>query len=770
MTHHGSPSLSPAYVSPPCFNLHIESTSATVWTRRPVAAGLMAGVLAAILAKPVGAATTEDGAEVHELPPVEVSAGAGRSAPERVGSAALLDEQTLFDSHVFTVNEALRKVPGVYVRDEEGFGIRPNIGIRGMNPFRSTKVLFLEDGLLLNYAPYGDNDIYYHPPVDRYDGIEVMKGADLTQYGPQTISGAVNYLTPNPPKGFGGFAAFTGGNRDYLNGHLRAGGTIGPVGGLADFVHKEGQGARDNSFVQLDDFNLKGVFEIDPNNTLAWRGDYYQEDSQSTFGITEAELRNFGHRYNPFRYDRFQTSRWATSATHEYRFNDSARLATSFYWSQFDRDFWRQNNQQPTDTNCGMAFREARLNGEAVDVEDCRFNRGRLRHYNAWGVESKFHADHDLFVIPSQLDLGFRAHYETQHRLTQDGTSPTVHDGVLIEDSSRFADAYAGFLRNRFIVGDWSFTPGVRVESVSYQRQNRLPNQISARGRSSVTEPLPSFALDYSPAKEATLFFGFHRGFAPQRVEDSVYGNGNTAEIGPELSWNYELGVKARPSRSLQSDLTLFNNDFQTLTVLGTVGGNDTPVAQGEALFQGLELSGRVDGGDVLDSDHNPYALLAYTWVPVAKSLTPFKCLPLSDGTVPPSCPNGLVYGSKAGNRLPYAPEHLLTAKLGYSHAIGLDVSLEAVFTADQFADFMNLASGADHPNGPNSAEARSGQYGRLQNYTVVNFAGTYQVLKGLNLFVTIKNLLDNQYIVDRVRGIMPGSPRLVQAGFRYDF
>jgi len=33
-----------------------------------------------------------------------------------------------------------------------------------------------------------------------------------------------------------------------------------------------------------------------------------------------------------------------------------------------------------------------------------------------------------------------------------------------------------------------------------------------------------------------------------------------------------------------------------------------------------------------------------------------------------------------------------------------------------------------------------------------------------------VKNIFDNQYVVDRVRGILPGSPRLAQAGFKYDF
>ncbi len=80
------------------------------------------------------------------------------------GSADVIDRETLERSRVFTVNEALRKVPGVNVRDEEGLGLRPNIGIRGLNPTRSTKVTLMEDGVPLAYAPYGDNASYYHPP------------------------------------------------------------------------------------------------------------------------------------------------------------------------------------------------------------------------------------------------------------------------------------------------------------------------------------------------------------------------------------------------------------------------------------------------------------------------------------------------------------------------------------------------------------------------------------------------------------------------------
>ena len=159
----------------------------------------------------------------------------------------------MFTSHVLNTAEALRKVTGVNVRDEEGFGLRPNIGIRGLNPTRSTKVLLLEDSLFLSYAPYGDNASYFHPLMDRYDRIEVIKGADMLLYGPQTISGTINYVTPNPPATPGGFVAATGGNRDYFNGQAFYGGWHNNLGGLVDVVHKQGDGARDNTHHEVTD-------------------------------------------------------------------------------------------------------------------------------------------------------------------------------------------------------------------------------------------------------------------------------------------------------------------------------------------------------------------------------------------------------------------------------------------------------------------------------------------------------------------------------------
>jgi Fe(3+) dicitrate transport protein len=707
---------------------------------------------------PAMATDTDSQSTALEMPVVEIveSANSMQTIP---GAVNILTQEELFDSHVLNVNEALRKIPGVNVRDEEGFGMRPNIGIRGMNPTRSTKTLLLEDGIPLSYAPYGDNASYYHPPIERFASIEVLKGPSQILFGPQTISGTINYLTPNPPTTPGGYLSFTGGTREFYDGHFNYGGTVGDFAGLLDITHKESEGARDNTHADINDFNIKGVYDINASNALTLRANYFQEDSQLTYsGITDAEMRNFGIRYNPFKNDRMQTDRYGASLTHQLNFNNDITLTTNVYWSSFNRDWWRQSSTT-TDTQCGSTFANNRLAGKSVDVDKCNSIQGRLRDYHTYGVEPRLHVNHQSLGINNELDMGFRAHYEEQSRV-QENRKPLTDSVTIGEDNERTTDAYSGFAQNRFVLGDWSLTPGVRIENVNYDRANLLPGK-EAEGKANLTEILPAFGITHNPNDQITTFFGFHGGFAPPRVEDEVSGTGQPINVGPEKSWNYELGVRTKPYTGAKLDVTLFQADFQQQNAVGSIAGGTTPLATGQALYQGIDLFGRQDFGSLFNSDHNVYFQAAYTWVGTAEMTSEFKCLAV-DGTIPSACVDGIVPGAQEGNRMPYAPKHTLTSTIGYSHPSGFDFHLETVFVGEQFSDFANT---------PEATANGNGQLGKIDGYVVLNLGTTYHV-KPLNtdVFVSLKNLLDEEYIVDRTRGILPGSPRLVQAGFKVNF
>ena len=680
---------------------------------------------------------------------VVVVAGEIAGSHERLrrfpGSVDVVERDTLQKAGVMTTSEALRKVAGLHVRDEEGFGLRPNIGIRGLNPTRATKVLLLEDGIPLTYAPYGDNASYYHPPIDRFERLEVLKGGAQIAYGPQTVGGAVNYLTPRPPAQPTGALTLTGGNRDYFNGHGSYGATLGRTGFLLDYMRKQGDGSRENLNHKLNDVNGKVVQGVGASQTLTFRGNYYSEDSNVTYSGLRQDEYLANPRANPFRNDFFYADRYGASATHALAMSGNAAMTTNVYWSSFRRHWWRQSsnsNERPNDASDPLC-------GGMANLSTTCGNQGRLREYYAWGVEPRLTVHHRTFGVASETDFGVRAHFENQDRVQQNGDTATARSGVLVESNVRTNAAYATFAQNRFLFGGWTVTPGVRVEHVQYARTNRLGNAgAGVTGDTQLTRMIPGLGVSHTTGEQVTMFAGVHRGFAPPRTEDIISNAGGVVDLDPELSWNYEAGIRSTLRPGVSVDTTVFRMDYENQVVPASLAGGvgATLTNGGETLHQGFELRAQIDSAPIIGSAHDVYLRIAYTYLPIAE-FTGRRFSNIS----------GFGGVSVSGNRLPYAPEQMAVVGVGYSHS-ALDMRLEAVRTSDQFADDLNTV-----------VPSADGQRGLIPGYTVWNAAVNYTVSR-TTLFVTVKNLLDELFIVDRTRGILPGSPRLVQAGVRLGF
>ncbi len=673
-------------------------------------------------------------------------AGSRESLDEIPGSIERIDRETLTNARVFNFSEALRKVAGVSIRDEEGFGLRPNIGIRGLNPTRSSKVLLLEDGLPISYAPYGDNASYYHPPIERFESIEVLKGSGQIAYGPQTVGGVINYLTPNPTEKPSLSLRLTGGNRSFFNGSFLASGTVGKTGIVASFARKQGDGSRPFINSKLNDLSTKVVQTINDRNSLTFKFSYYGEDSNVTYsGLTEAEYAADRHG-NIFKNDFFYGDRFGTSVSHASVLSRRAVLITSTYANFFKRHWWRQSS------NSGQ--RPNRLNADPNclslnDLNTTCGNEGRLREYETYGISPKFTLNYDAgTTFRGELQTGFRVHWERQDRIQKNGDLPTSRDGVVSENNQRNTFAYSGFIQNRFVFGDLAVTPGIRFEMIGIDRRNLLLAP-TAFGKTSVDAAIPGIGVAYSGLPKTTIFAGVHRGFSPPRNEDIISNTGGVIELDPELSWNYEFGARTSPFRGVRLDGTMFRMDYQNQIVPASLAGGvgSTLTNGGRTLQQGFEFVGQIDAGAILRSAHNFYVRTAYTWLPVAE----FRGIRFSSLSAATSI---------TGNRLPYAPENLLTTSLGYTHPEGFNGFVENVYVDRQFADDLNTTNPT--ANGQRGAIASQTYWNATLNYRIERWRST--------LFVTGKNLFDRTFIVDRSRGILPSSPRLVQAGITVRF
>jgi len=670
-----------------------------------------------------------------------------RSIP---GSGDIIDRQLLDASHVFTTNEALRKVPGIVARDEEGFGLRPNIGIRGLNPTRSTKVLLLEDGLPLTYAPYGDNASYYHPPIDRFERIEVLKGSGQILFGPHTVGGVINFVTPAPPADFGARLSVQGGTRDYLEAHAEVGDTFGNTGVMLNGTRKQTDGARDHMHFAVTDLNLKLVQSLTERQDLSLRASFYDEDSQVPYsGLTLAEYQA-DPRGNAFVNDDFQVYRWSTALTHELTFSDTAQLTTSAYYTYFNRDWWRQSSnssQRPNDSSdpgcAGM-----------TNLSTTCGNEGRLRQYSTAGLEPRLSLQSNWFGAEQYTDVGVRFHTETQFRVQANGDTPDARtagsgsNGGIRENSERDVDALSAFVQTRFAFGRLGITPGVRFEDIDYERRDLT---TGLNGRTSASEVIPGLGATFEPVTGTVVFAGVHRGFSPPGVADILTAAGGSTDLDPERSWNYELGVRSAPREGVSLEATVFRMDFENQIIPASVAGGvgATITNAGETLHQGAELLAQLDSRGLFDTPYNVFMRAAYTWLKDAEFRgTRFSNVP------------GFATVSVSDNRLPYAPEHLVSATLGYESTFGMRLQLEGIYNDSMFTDDLNTVP-----------VVANGQRGVIPSYTIWNVSAEYDVPgTGLSVFTTLKNATDELYVVDMSRGLIPGMPRLVQAGFEYNF
>ncbi len=698
----------------------------------PAGLAVLTLAAAALCTETLAQTAAEETAE-RSLPRVDVI-GTTTGTSNSPGSAQVIDAATLEESRVFNVNEALRKVPGVHVREEEGVGLRPNIGIRGQNPTRSTKTLLLEDGLPLSFAPYGDNASYYHPPIDRYDAIEVSKGSQVIRFGPQTAGGVVNYITPMPQQERAGFVGFAAGSRGYLNGHFMATGN----GAMVDLYHKESDGARENMHSRLDDLNFKWVGRLNDDQQITLRASHFREHSQLTYsGLTQTEY-EFNARQNPFKNDYFDANRSGLSATHEWKLNADQRLLTSVYGAYFDRDWWRQAS---TSTDC-----------RPVNLTSCQVD-GRLRAYTTLGIDSRMFQKHSTLGLQNDLELGVKLQSEIQKRRQERYSSYTNYTSgtgmSVIESQERRAQAVSAFASNRTQISErLAVTPIVRIEQINYERNLFVTSTATTpkSGDASFTEFVPGIGATYELDSNSQLYGGLHKGFSPPRVEDAINGSGGSVNLNAESSVNAELGLRSSPAKDIRFDVAVFRNDFSNLVQVGSIAGGSTAYSEGKALFQGLELAGQADR---LSSsvEGNVFARVALTWLPTAEQKSSFNS---------PTSTTPVV--NQSGKRLPYAPEQLLTLTLGYRAPQFWNTRIEYVYVGEQYASFDNQ-----------STPSADGQKGLIDAYGIWNAVFNY-TLGQANFFIAGKNLGDATYIVDRTRGIQVGMPRTFQIGMKYAF
>lgn len=689
------------------------------------------------------------------------------------GSFNVVDEEALIERRPFTVREALNNVPGINIVGEDAFVLAPNIGIRGLDPRRTSRTLLMEDGMPLFLAPYGDPSAHYSTPLQRVNRIEVVKGSGQILYGPQTIGGMINFVTkPVPTKGFAGSVTGSVGNNDFTGLHLNAGYGNEQGGIMFDALQNKGDGIRDNHDFDVQEYTLKAQLNLTDRQTLIAKVGYYEEDSN----ISETGLGEVDYARNKFqapsgKNDRFEHERKTLQLQHIFQFDDKTKLSTQAYYADAFRSSFRQTDapggfDDAGNDSTGITVLE-RCPGDdtatEANAETCG-GRHRPRSYQYYGFEPRLDFQHNLFGIQSDAVVGLRYHQEDVKRrqfrgndaraqslsfLKANAEQPGIAGAVadFREDIRIDVDAKSYYAQNTFYLGDWSFTPGVRYEDVKLKTTILQAEGDAgfATRTNRISEVLPGFGMAWNGIANTTVFAGVHKGFAPPRPDRDI-DELRIDNTDPETSINWEVGVRSNYFKGVSFESTLFHTQVDDVVING---GNGSFVNGGESEQTGIELAARVDFGTIYNTPHNIYLQGSYTNV--------FKAEFTKDGQV---ASDGII----DGDRLPYAPRHIASFSLGYEHPIGLNARVGVDYVSRQEVDtFARVLPPVD--------AALSGLSGDIPAYTLLNMSVNFKPIgSNATYFMSGYNLADREYLASRVDGMAVGRGRQVIAGIRYDF
>ncbi|MEO1334744.1 MAG: TonB-dependent receptor plug domain-containing protein, partial [Myxococcota bacterium] len=291
-----------------------------------------------------------------ETPETITIFGKHRDIGRVAGSAHQISSETLTDFEYDDIGRALAKVPGVYIRDEDGFGLRPNIGLRGANSDRSSRVVLLEDGILLGPAPYAAPAAYYVPLFTRMEGVEIFKGPASIQHGPYTVGGAINMMTAQIPVGHAAMGDVALGQFGHGKAHARYGWGGTNFGFLVEGVHLASNGFKeldqdedaDTGFTR-NDVMVKFRVNSSPSEAIAHRLDlkfgYGDEASNETYlGLTDDDFAADPlRRYRGSQLARMEWRRFLYEARYSVAFDDDAELRLTAYRHDFTRAWLKLN-------------------------------------------------------------------------------------------------------------------------------------------------------------------------------------------------------------------------------------------------------------------------------------------------------------------------------------------------------------------------------------------------------------------------------------------
>lgn len=689
--------------------------------------------------------------------------GQSQQLKKETGSAFELTEAELALFEFDDIHRVLQSVPGVYIREEDGYGLRPNIGIRGATTERSSKITIMEDGVLIAPAPYAAPAAYYFPNSSRMTGIEVLKGPSAIKYGPNTVGGAINMKSRPISDDSKGYVELAYGEDNYQKLHSFYNYKKDNLGVLVEGIRLSSDGFKeldngdDTGFVK-NELLVKLNYEIENDDTYQlwqFKAGYGDEESNETYlGLTEDDFKvKSNRRYLASQDDLMEWDHTQLQLSHYIEFNDSLSVYTQVYRRDFDRD-WGKLNRLGTNrsiqtillspnTGINNNFYKV-LTGESDSIggDDTLLFGHNDRQYYSQGVQSKLVWQSNHFGAESEFEFGIRLHQDQVERnhfedgfLMQQGELvATNEDTITTVRNKDNVEAIATYIDYKLIFEKLTLTTGLRIENIDGESKDILNNTVSSNNDTLVSPGLGAF---YSVNQKFGILAGINKGFVPNSP-------GQDDSIKPEESWNYEFGFRYANSKT-SAEVVGFFTDYSNLK--GSCTFSSGCIEDIDQEFNG----GAVEVKGIEASFKTQWALTSSINIPLNVNYTYTKSEFKSDFES-----DFIQWGDVTkGDSLPYMPENQ------WSIETGLQGDIWKVAIIAKHVDKMQEAAG--------SRVDLEDFYTDTINQ--IDLSSWIQIKETLKLYAKIDNLTDQQKIVSRRPfGARAGKTRQLTVGLKYDF
>ncbi|MDG0970769.1 MAG: TonB-dependent receptor [Porticoccaceae bacterium] len=684
--------------------------------------------------------------------------GSKEDKAKLAGSGVQIGQELIEKQSYTDLNQLISMAPGVYVREEDGYGLRPNIGIRGATAERSQKITIMEDGVLIAPAPYSAPAAYYITNAARLYALEVLKGPASIQFGPHTVGGAVNLVTR--PASWQNFAElnYTVGTDRFQRMSATSEFVTGNISFMLDAMHYSSDGFKqlasggDTGF-ERNDFNAKIHWqpETELNQIVVIKVGYADEDSNETYlGLTDTDFdRDPTLRYPSSELDRFVSDHSQLHFSHKIEFKNNLQLTTKVYFNEFNRS-WNKFDGFIGGPNAKLVLnspsqyvsaykvlagsQDSAEAGLTIDVTD------NDRAYSSDGIQFDLSKEFSFAGIDHKFDVGVRYHHDDVERDHQQRSylmtaKQLVSDGITRPSkvvNYAETDAIAVYLQDELSKGDLTLSLGLRYEDIQGSVDNFLTGSVSSNKQSILA---PGAGVHYQLSENIGLLAGVYVGFSPA-------GPG-ASQAEAEESLNFEYGVRYEAD-SYSVELIGFLSDYDNL--LGRCRASDANCAVGDEFnggqveIGGIEFNGQYEIELTEAMSLNSQLNFTYTESAFQKSfLSQFSQWELV----------------KKGDELPYVPKYVGRWQMGVeSNNWAVDLAVKYQHEMREVPGVGDLIPGK-----------------QTESIATLDLSATWFVNNDFNVKLLIRNATDESAIVShRPYGARPNLPRMVLAELKYRF